>query len=138
MVVGALAFRYLALPLQAVIQARRSIDPDLSAAARADGATAWQAFWRAELPLLAGPLFAAWYVAYLFCLWDAETLTLIVPPGGETLSLRVFNMLHYGHTEQVNALCLWLLGLAVAPLAVRALVARKKLETPYVVSYGVL
>jgi ABC-type spermidine/putrescine transport system permease subunit II/DNA-binding beta-propeller fold protein YncE len=136
MVIGAMAFRYLALPLQAVVQAQRSIDPDLTAAARADGASRWQAFWRVEFPMLAGPLFVAWYVAYLFCLWDAETLTLIVPPGGETLSLRVFNMLHYGHTEQVNALCIWLLGLAVAPLGVRALLAKKKLETRHVVSCG--
>jgi ABC-type Fe3+ transport system permease subunit/DNA-binding beta-propeller fold protein YncE len=120
LVVVALAFRYLALPLQTVAQARRSIDPDLRSAARADGATPRQVFWKAELPLLAGPFFFAWYVAYLFCLWDAETMTLIVPPGGETLALRIFNMLHYGHTEQVDALCLWLLGLAILPLVLRA------------------
>lgn len=119
LVIAALAIRYLALPLQAIIQARHSIDPQLVAAARADGASARAAFWKIELPLLAGPIFFAWYVAYLFCLWDAETLVMIVPPGGETLSLRVFNMLHYGHTEHVNALCLWLIFLALAPLALR-------------------
>jgi ABC-type Fe3+ transport system permease subunit/DNA-binding beta-propeller fold protein YncE len=138
MVIGALAVRYLALPLQAVAQARKSVDPDVRLAARADGASGLQAFWRTELPLLAWPLFFAWYIGYLFCLWDAETMTMIVPPGGETLALRVFNMLHYGHTEQVNALCLWLLALAVAPLGVRAVFARKKLESPAVDSYGVL
>lgn len=122
LVVGALAIRYLALPLQALVQGRRSIDPDVLSAARADGATAAGAFWKMEIPLLAGPIFFAWYIAYLFCLWDAETLVMIVPPGGETLSLRVFNMLHYGHTEQVNALCLWLVFLALAPLLVRQLI----------------
>jgi sugar lactone lactonase YvrE len=60
---------------------------------------------------------AAWYVTYLLCLWDVETLVLIVPPGGETLALRVFNLLHYGHNPQINALCLALLGLAALPLA---------------------
>jgi ABC-type Fe3+ transport system permease subunit/DNA-binding beta-propeller fold protein YncE len=118
LVVAALALRYLALPLQTLVQSRRSVNPDILSAARADGAGAARAFWKMEIPLLAGPIFFAWYVAYLFCLWDAETLVMIVPPGGETLSLRVFNMLHYGHTEQVNALCLWLLFLAVAPLLV--------------------
>jgi ABC-type Fe3+ transport system permease subunit/DNA-binding beta-propeller fold protein YncE len=119
LVVAALAVRYLALPLQGLIHARRSIDPEIIAAARADGASSARAFWKMEIPLLAGPIFFAWYVAYLFCLWDAETLVMIVPPGGETLSLRVFNMLHYGHTEHVNALCLWLILLAVAPLLAR-------------------
>jgi ABC-type spermidine/putrescine transport system permease subunit II len=47
-----------------------------------------------------------------------ETLVLIVPPGGESLSLRVFNLLHYGHNPQVNALCLLLLVLALLPLPV--------------------
>jgi ABC-type Fe3+ transport system permease subunit/DNA-binding beta-propeller fold protein YncE len=122
LVVFALAIRYLALPLQTLIQSRRGIDPDILSAAHADGATSTRTFWKMELPLLAGPIFFAWYVAYLFCLWDAETLVMIVPPGGETLSLRAFNMLHYGHTEQVNAICLWLIFLAVAPLAVRQLI----------------
>jgi len=36
-------------------------------------------------------------------------MILVVPPGGETLALRVFNLLHYGHNAQVNALCLTLL-----------------------------
>ena len=37
--------------------------------------------------------------------------------GGETLAVRIFGLLHYGHNSQVNALCLLLLALAVAPLA---------------------
>jgi DNA-binding beta-propeller fold protein YncE len=45
-------------------------------------------------------------------------MILVVPPGGETLALRVFNLLHYGHNAQVNALCLTLLALAVAPLII--------------------
>ena len=59
---------------------------------------------------------ATCYVVYLLCLWDTETMVLVVPPGGETLALRVFNLLHYGHHAQVNALCLILLLLAVLPL----------------------
>jgi DNA-binding beta-propeller fold protein YncE len=43
-------------------------------------------------------------------------MVLVVPPGGETLALRVFNLLHYGHNPQVNALCLALLALALLPL----------------------
>src|SRR5207249_2984377 len=59
---------------------------------------------------------------YLLCLWEVETLIMIYPPGGETLALRVFNLLHYGHIAQVNALCLLLLALAVLPLLAWAVV----------------
>ena len=71
-----------------------------------------------QWPQVAPQAAAAWYVVFLLCLWDVESMILVVPPGGETLALRVFNLLHYGHNAQVNALCLTLLALAVAPLLV--------------------
>ena len=93
------------------------MDRDLADAAQLDGASGWS-FWRHVLwPQIAPQAGAAWYVTYLLCLWDVETLVLIQPPGGETLALRIFNLLHYGHNAQVNALCVMLLALALAPLA---------------------
>ena len=40
--------------------------------------TASSALW----PQISGQAAAAWYVTYLLCLWDVETLVLIVPPAG--------------------------------------------------------
>src|SRR5204862_3785152 len=92
-------------------------DPDLTDAARLDGASRWAMLRYVQWPQIAPQVGASWYITYLLCLWDVETLVLIYPPGGETLALRIFNLLHYGHNAQVNALCLLLLGLALAPLA---------------------
>lgn len=122
--------RYLAVGWNPVAMALRAVDTDLVDAARLEGASRWQMFRHVHWPQVALPLAAAWYLTYLFCLWDAETLILIMPPGAETLSVRVFNFLHYGHNAQVNALCLILLVLAVAPLAafvaVRAWAGRRR------------
>lgn len=101
---------------------RRGMDRELDDMTRVLGAGGAVRFLRVELPMLGGRLFAVWYVLYLLCLWDVETPVLIVPPGGETLSLRVFNLLHYGHNTQVNALCLMLLGIAVLPLGLAWLI----------------
>jgi DNA-binding beta-propeller fold protein YncE len=90
---------------------------DLADAARLDGATRWQLLRHVQWPQIAPQTAAAWYVVFLLCLWDVESMILVVPPGGETLALRIFNLLHYGHNAQVNALCLTLLALAVLPLA---------------------
>src|SRR5258708_30759866 len=68
-------------------------------------------------PQIGSRVVAIWYVIFLLCLWDVESMILVVPPGGETLALRIFNLLHYGYNAQVNALCLTLLTIAVAPLA---------------------
>jgi iron(III) transport system permease protein len=56
------------------------------------------------------------YIVFLLCLWDVETAVLIQPPGGQTLALRIFNFLHYGHSTQVNALCIIVLCIAILPI----------------------
>jgi ABC-type Fe3+ transport system permease subunit/DNA-binding beta-propeller fold protein YncE len=114
----AFTIRYFALGLTGARQALRSTDPDLTDAARIEGASYWQLFRFVLWPQIAPQILAAWYVVYLLCLWDVESLVLVYPPGGETLAVRIFNLLHYGHAAQVNALCLTLLGLAILPLAV--------------------
>jgi sugar lactone lactonase YvrE/ABC-type molybdate transport system permease subunit len=119
-VILAFAVRYAALGWTTVARALRGTDRNLSDAARLEGANAWQMLRHVYWPQIAAPLAAAWYLTYLLCLWDVETLVLIVPPGGESLALRVFNLLHYGHNPQVNALCLLLMALAVLPLALWA------------------
>jgi iron(III) transport system permease protein len=115
LVVLAWTLRYLALSWQGLRLGMRTVDPDLTDAARLNGGSGWTRLRHVEGPQIAPLALAAWYVTYLLCLWDVETLILIVPPGGETLALRIFNLLHYGHNTQVDALCLILLILAVLP-----------------------
>ncbi len=99
-----------------VARALHGVDPDLTDAARLCGASGWSMLRHVYWPQIAPQLAVAWYLTYLFCLWDVETLILLMPAGRETLALRIFNLLHYGHHAQVNALCLLLLGLAATPL----------------------
>jgi iron(III) transport system permease protein len=108
--------RYLAIGWTGVAQAMRSVDTDLLDAARLEGASHWERFRHVSLPQVGPWLGATWFIVYLLCLWDVETLVLITPPGAETLAARIFGFLHYGHNAQVNALCLTLLGLAILPI----------------------
>ncbi len=121
MVIVACTLRYLALGWNGVGHAMRSVDRHLTDAACLEGASGWVLLRLVHWPQIAPEVGAAWYVTYLLCLWDVETLLLVNPPGGETLALRVFNLLHYGHSAQVNAVCVVLLALAVAPLLLMSL-----------------
>ncbi len=96
----------------------KTVDPDLLDVARLEGASRWQSFRHVQWPQIGSQIAAVWYLVFLLCLWDVESMILVVPPGGETLALRIFNLLHYGHNAQVNALCLTLLALALAPVLV--------------------
>ena len=119
--VSALGLRYFALGWEGARLAKASMDADLQTVTDLAGLPWWQRWRQLFLPQAGPALAAVWYVVYLLCLWDTETVVLVVPPGGETLALRVFNLLHYGHHAQVNALCLILLLLAVLPLVAWAL-----------------
>jgi iron(III) transport system permease protein len=128
LVVAVLALRYLAPVWAAVAHALRAADPDLPAAARLHGAGWWWRARHAHGPRVRPAALAAAYLAYGLCLWDVESVLLILPPGGETLATRVFNLLHYGHASQVNALCLLLLALAVTPALLVALAGFRRWE----------
>jgi DNA-binding beta-propeller fold protein YncE/ABC-type spermidine/putrescine transport system permease subunit II len=107
--------RYFAPGWALVRRALLGVDPLLSDVARMEGATPWQHFRWVVWPQVGKVFSAAWLLVFLLCLWDTETLVLVMPPGGETLALRIFNFLHYGHNAQVNALCLLLVLVALVP-----------------------
>ena len=118
-VILGLALRYAALSWTGARDAMKAVVPAATEFARLSGATRWHCLRHVHWPLIAPELGAIWFVTYLLCLWDVETLVLIIPPGCETLALRIFNLLHYGHNGQVNALCAILLGVAILPLLLR-------------------
>jgi len=113
----ALSLRHIGFAWAGVRNAQLGRDERLIESARLSGASRWQIFRHAAWPQLAPKLLGAWMVVYLLTLWDVEAMSLIVPPGGETVSWRVFNLLHYGHTAQVNAMCLLVVAVSLAPLA---------------------
>ncbi len=118
--------RYLAIAWTAAVLAVDRTDPAAWEALRAGGMGRVEAWFRGIWPQVAGLTFGGAYAVYLLILWDVETVILIQPPGMQTLAVRVFNLLHYGHAAQVNALCVVLLGLAILPPVLAGLVWRAK------------
>jgi iron(III) transport system permease protein len=73
----ALAIRYLAVAWTATRHAMASVDSDLTDAARLEGASRWQMLRFAVWPQVAPQILAGWYVVYLLCLWEVESLVLV-------------------------------------------------------------
>ena len=114
----ALTIRHLGWGQAGARRSLSSMETGLVEDARLAGASGFQLFRFVYWPQCAAPLALCAYVIYLLGLWDTETVLLLVPPGGESLALRIFNLLHYGHNPQVNALCLLLLLAALLPWVV--------------------
>lgn len=53
----------------------------------------------------------AWMILALVSIGELSTTILVLPPGVTTLSMRLFEMLHFGMRHQDSGLCLALIGL---------------------------
>ncbi|MBC8462841.1 iron ABC transporter permease [Candidatus Bathyarchaeota archaeon] len=61
---------------------------------------------KVKFPLQRQGIAAAALVLFAFSLGELGATLLVVPPGSETLTIRIFNYLHYGGSEEVAGLCL--------------------------------
>ena len=75
---------------------------------------------RIVLPQRIPALGVAWLIGLALALGDLTASILVVPPGVETLSIHVFNLVHYGVEDQVAGICL-ALAAALGGLAAAAM-----------------
>lgn len=114
-VVAGLCVRFVGVGISGVMGIHHGVQRELIELARLDSVRGWERFRLCYWPSGGPGVLALLWVVYLLCLWEVEVLLFLVPPGVETVGLRVFNLLHYGHNSQVNASCLLLLLLGIAP-----------------------
>ncbi len=122
--VAALTIRFVWIPFKTATATLSQIHPDLLDAARLFAIPSGSIFRHIQWPLLKPFMLAAAWIVYLLALWDVETLLLVYPPGGEPVSLKIFQLLHYGYDAQVAVLSLGLLVMGLLPGGFLALYLR--------------
>ncbi len=90
----------------------RNIDPLLLEAAALPDVGALKRLVRVTLPVLGPTIVITWFISFVLSLGELGASLLISPPGQATMSMVVYNLLHYGATETVSALALILLLVA--------------------------
>lgn len=99
------------------VQNRRH-DYRLIEAARLYPVSSWQLWTRIRLPLMLPGMIVAGMTVFLLTMGELSATLLVLPPGRNTLAVKTYNLLHYGASEAVAGLCLflvvtgWLAGLA--------------------------
>lgn len=63
------------------------------------------------LPLLRPSLVGSFFVVFVLSLGEIGTTLLVIPPGRETIPIRIYNLMHYGADQMVAGLCLIMMGL---------------------------
>lgn len=102
-------------PLAAIIIAAtlRRVNPALIEAASLLESSRLRTWLLIRLPLLAPGFLAAAGLVFCLTLGELSATLLVAPPGQATLTMRIYNYLHYGASETVAGLCLALVALVL-------------------------
>jgi putative spermidine/putrescine transport system permease protein len=114
----AMSSLYVVFVIGPVYWALSRIDDDVVAASRSLGASAWQTFWRIELPLAKGGLVAGCFFAAIFLFGDYATEQLIGGGTHPALAGTVNAIAGSGQWPTAAALSVVLLALAAIVLGV--------------------
>jgi iron(III) transport system permease protein len=117
-----------ALPLVALIiwPALASVPQTLLDAAALEGAGRWGQLLRIAVPLRWPALAAAWLVGLAIAVGELAATVLVVPPQQSTLiSVRIFQLLHYGVDDRMAAICLVMIAGIAALTGIAAALFRR-------------
>ncbi len=79
-------------------------DSSLLEAARDLGASPWQTFWRVTLPLIAPGMISGALMAFTISFDDFLITYFTAGAGTDTLPLKIYSMIKFGVTPEINAL----------------------------------
>lgn len=102
----AYAVKSLAVPLDGVGAAVRTVDRSVEEAARVAGASWGRTQLAIVLPLLRPSLVAAWVLVFAGSFCEVSMSVLLRGPGTEVLGTRLFELLSYGSPQQASVLAM--------------------------------
>ncbi len=117
----------------------RHVDPLLIDAARVFHTNTLRTWLYVRLPMLAPGVLAASAVVFALTAGELGATLIVAPPGQATLTMRIYNYLHYGASSVVAGLCLMMVvsALVAGGLAIVALFSWSRILSGHVpVRYG--
>lgn len=125
------AARFASLAAVILVTQLRRIDPLLIDAARLIEAKTRHTTLLIRLPLLVPGLASAACISFALSLGELGATLMVVPAEMSSLTIRIYNYMHYGATSEVAGLCLLmsLLTLISGSLAWLAMVGWRKLSS---------
>lgn len=108
--------RFCPFAVRVLVSSVQQLDVQFEEAARTAGIGWTRRTARIVLPNCADGLLGAWFLVFVLTLGELSAILLVIPSGRETLSLKIYNLTHYGAWEIVAALCVMLLVLGLALL----------------------
>ncbi len=117
-VIFAYIARFSLFSIRSVSANLRQINTNLEEAAVISDASWMMRLFKILIPLARPGLMAGWIITFIFCMGELGVILLVVPPGKETLSIRIYTLMHYGAGNLVACLCLILIFITLIPVSI--------------------
>lgn len=101
-------------------------DANLEDAAMDLGATEWQAFWKVTLPLAMPAVLSGALLAFTVSFEDFVISFFVTGIGIVTMPIKVYSMMKFGVTPEINALSVCLLAATLGLVALNAWLASRQ------------
>lgn len=105
MTVHALVFRFLPIAFLILYADFSKYTDEYIGAALLDTGSFLPVFRHVILPGSRGTLAGSWLILFVLGISELSTSIMVIPPGKSTLSITIYNYLHYGSSGSVKGLC---------------------------------
>jgi iron(III) transport system permease protein len=102
--------RYLPFAVVTIHSGLKQIDPRLEDAASLAAGEWTRVMRRVVVPLLWPSILSGFFIVFVLSLGELGATLLVIPPGQETIPIKIYNLMHYGADQSVAALCLIMTG----------------------------
>lgn len=127
----ACTLRFLPFSMLLLLSFLKRMDRNLFDAALILQKNRLQTLLQVHLPILSGAYLGAGLLAAVLTAGELGATLLLVPPGAGTLTLKIYNYLHYGQSEVVSGLCLllYLIALSIGLILQRVIATAQRRPT---------
>ncbi len=102
---------FVPFTIRAVYSSLQQLNPSLLDAAALTKRSNILVGWRILLPLLRNGLLTAFFIGFVLSMGELGVTLLVIPPGTETIPIKIYNFMHYGAEQTVAALGLMLIAM---------------------------
>jgi len=106
-----LAYPFL---IRTLVPALRSLKGELIESAQLAGGNRWHIFWKIELPLIRGSLFAGLAFAFAISMGEMSATIMLVRPGIKTIPIAIYELIgarEFGSASALSVLLMLVVGL---------------------------
>ena len=130
-IVLAYTFKFLPFAVILIISSLKNINKNLEESACLSTSSWFRVMNNITFSLLKPSLLFAFFVIFILSIGELGTTVLIMPPGRETITLKIFNYMHYSDYKTVNALCLILIFIILGLSGLAGIIYKKVLKVNF-------